>query len=117
MRKRSKFDTAGELIDELISKHEKSEKMMLDLVFKKGARLEEKQIDFDATLRREERDFQFKMMSMMMRNVNSVPPSAVPNYSMHLSYLYSYGFDAQGTSFDERDHNNSFDPNAIQEGL
>ena len=53
----------------------------------------------------------------MMRNVNSVPPSAVQNYSMHPSYPYSHGFDAQGTRFDGCDHNNSFDPNAIHEGL
>ena len=114
--KRSKFDIAGELIDKLIGMQEKSEKMMLDLE-EKRARLEEKQIELDATLRHEERDFQFKMMSMMMRNVNSVPPSAVPYYSMHPSYPYSHGFDAQGTSFDGRDHNNSFDPDATQEGL
>ena len=90
--------------------------MMLDLEEKRAC-LEEKQIELDATLRCEERDFQFKMMSMMMRNVHSVPPSAVPHYSMHPSYPYSHGFDAQGTSFDGRDHNNSFDPDATKEGL
>ena len=83
----------------------------------KRARIEEKQIELDAILRRKERDFQFKMMSMIMRNVNSVPLSAVPNYSMYPSFLYSHDFDAQGTNFDGRDHNNSFDPNTIQEGL
>ena len=57
------------------------------------------------------------MMSMMMRNVNFVPQSAVPHYSMNLSYPYSHGFDTQGTSVDGRDHNNSFDPDVIQEGL
>ena len=76
-----------------------------------------KQIELHATLRHKERDFPFKMISMMMRNVSSVPPSAVPYYSMHPSYLYSHGFDAQGTSFDGRDHNNSFNPDATQEGL
>ena len=103
-RKRSKFYVAVELIDKLISMQEK---LMMDLE-EKGTRLEEKQIELDATLRREERDFQFKMMSMMMRNANSVPPAAVPHYSMHPGYPYSHGFDAQGTSFDGRDHN-SFD--------
>ena len=57
----------------------KSEKMMLDLE-EKRARLEEKQIELDATLRCEERDFQFRMMSLMMRNVNFVPQSAIPHY-------------------------------------
>ena len=52
-----------------------------------------------------------------MENVNSVPPSAVPHYSMHPSYPYSHGFDTQGSSFDGHDHNNSFDPDATQEGL
>ena len=54
----------------------------------KRARLEEKQIELDATLRCEERDFQFKMMSTMTKNVTSMPPSAVPQYSMHPSYPY-----------------------------
>ena len=114
-RKRSKFDVAGELMDKLIGMQEKSEKMMMDLE-EKRTRLEEKQIELEATMRREERDFQFKMMSMMMRNANPVPPTAVPHYSMHSGYPYSHGFDAQGTSFDGRDHN-SFDPDATQEGL
>ena len=81
---------------------------MMDLE-EKRARLEEKQIELDATLRREERDFQFKMMNMMMRNANSVSPAAP-------SYPYSHGFDTQGTSFDGRDHS-SFDPDATQDGL
>ena len=52
-----------------------------------------------------------------MRNANSVPPPpAVSHYLMHPGYPYSHDFDAQGTSFDGRDHN-SFDPNATQEGL
>ena len=46
-----------------------------------------------------------------------MPPSAVPNYLMNPSYPYSHGFDAQETSFDGCDHNNSFDPDVIQEGL
>ena len=117
-RKRSKFDVAGELIDKLIGMQEKSERMMLDLE-EKRTRLEEKQLELDANLRREERDFQFKMMSMMMRNVNSVSPAPVPHYSMHPGYPYSHSFDAQGTStsFDGSDHNSSFDPDATQEGL
>ena len=53
------------------------------------------------------------MMSMIMRNANSVPPPAVPHYSMHPGYPYSRGFDAQWTSF----NHNSFDPYATQEGL
>ena len=52
----------------------------------KRARLEEKQIELDATLRCEERDFQFKMMSTMIKNVTSMPPSAVPHCSVHPSY-------------------------------
>ena len=57
---------------------------MLDLE-EKRARLEEKQIELDATLRRDERDFQFKMISMMMRNVNSVPPSAQCILAIHIN--------------------------------
>ena len=87
---------------------EKSERMMLDLE-EKRTRLEEKQLELDANLRREERDFQFKMMSMMMRNVNSVSPAPVPHYSIHPGYPYSHNFDAQwtSTSFDGSDHNSS----------
>lgn len=75
-----------------------------DAGFRKKAWLEEKQIELEAALRQEKRYFQFKMKSTMMRNVNSVPPATVPHYSMDPGYLYSHGFDAQGTSFDGRDH-------------
>ena len=97
---------------------EKSERMMLDLEEKK-TQLEEKQLELDANLRRKERDFQFKMMSMMMRNVNSASPASVPHYSMHPGYPYSHSFDAQGTStsFDGSNHNSSFDSDTTQEGL
>ena len=70
--------------------------MMVDLE-EKRVRLKEKQIELDATLRREERDFQFRMMSMMMRSVNSVPPAAVQHYSIHPGYSYSHSFDLNAT--------------------
>lgn len=61
---------------------------------RKRTRLKEKQLELDANLRREERDFQFKMMGMMMKTANSVPPAPVPHYSMLPGYPYLHSFDA-----------------------
>ena len=51
-RKKSKLDVTGEMLDKLIGMQEKSDKMMMELEMKR-AKLEEKQIEMDAQLRRE----------------------------------------------------------------
>ena len=53
-RKKGKVDKAGEMMDKFIGMQEKSDKMFMELEIKR-ARLEEKQIEMDAQLRREER--------------------------------------------------------------
>jgi len=62
----------------------------------KRTRMEEKQMELDAQLRSEERDFQLQLMQMMMSHGN--PP--VRHYPMHSSFGYP-----------------TFDPNATQDGL
>ena len=73
--KRSKFDVAGNLMDRLLGMQEKGEKMMAEME-EKRMWLEEKQMELDATMRREEREFHLKMMNMMTRN--PVPSPALP---------------------------------------
>ena len=51
----SKFDVTGELLDKLIGMQEKIDKMMMEFEMK-GARLEEKQMEIDIQIRREERE-------------------------------------------------------------
>ena len=54
-RKKSNFDMTGELLDKLIGMQEKSDKMMMELEMKR-AWLEEKQMEIDIQMRREERE-------------------------------------------------------------
>ena len=73
---------------------EKSDEMMFKLE-EDRTRLEEKQMELDAQLRREERDFKLQLVQMMMRQNN--PP--MPHYPMHSSFNYA-----------------NFDPDATQDG-
>lgn len=50
--RKSKFDVTGELLDKLIGMQEKSDKMLMELELKR-ARLEEKQMEIDVQMRRE----------------------------------------------------------------
>ena len=97
-RKRSKFDMTGEMLDKLIGMQEKSDKMLMELEMKR-ARLEEKQMEMDAQMRREEREFQLQMINMLTRN-NGMLPSGAPSYPMHSTYGYG-----------------GYDPDATQDGL
>ena len=71
-------------------------------------------MELDAAMRREDRDFHLKMMSMMTRNLLLSPvmlPPVISPCSMH-PYPYSQGFDGQATNLD-----GTFDPNVTQDGL
>ena len=76
-RKKSKFDMTGELLDKLIGMQEKSDKMLMELEMKR-ARLEEKQMEMDIHMRREEREFQLQMMDMLTRNTHGMSPPGAP---------------------------------------
>ena len=98
-RKKGKVDKAGEMMDKFIGMQEKSDKMFMELEMKR-ARLEEKQIEMDAQLRREEREFQLQMMNMLTRNSRGMLPPVAPSYPMHSTYGYD-----------------GYDPDATQDGL
>ena len=83
----------------LIEMQEKSDNMMMELEMKR-AKLEEKQIEMDAQLRREEREFQLQMMSMLTRGGHGMLPPVAPSYPMHSTYGYD-----------------NYDPDATQDGL
>ena len=98
-QKEGKVDKAGEMMDKFIGMQEKSDKMFMELEMKR-ARLEEKQIEMDAQLRREEREFQLQMTNMLTRNSRGMLPPVAPSYPMHSTYGYD-----------------GYDPDATQDGL
>ena len=69
--KRSKFDVTGELLDKLIGMQEKNGKMLMEVQMKR-ARLEEKQMEIDIQMRREKREFQLQMMSIVTHNTHGI---------------------------------------------
>ena len=97
--KRSKSEASKALLEKMVKLQENSDKMMF-MLEEKRANMEERQIELDAQLRREERDFQLQIMQMMMRqNVPHHPPPVPPYHSS-----FDYG-------------NMEFDPDATQDGL
>ena len=97
--KKSKFDVTGEMLDKLIGMQEKSDKMLMELEMKR-AQLEEKQMEMDIQMRREEREFQLQMMNMLTHNTHVMSPPGAPSYSVHSGYGYG-----------------GYDPDATQDGL
>ena len=65
--KKSKFDVTGEMLDKLIGMQEMSDKMLMELEIKR-AQLEEKQMEMNIQMRREEREFQLQMMNNYYAN-------------------------------------------------
>ena len=104
-RKRSKNEVTNSLLERMVRLHENSDKMMY-MLEEKRTKMEERQIELDAQLRREERDFQLQIMQIMMRqsNPHHPPPPSVSNYPMHSSF--SFG----SAEFD-------LDPDATPNGL
>ena len=105
-RKRSKSEASKALLEKMVKLQENSDKMMF-MLEEKRANMEERQIELDAQLRREERDFQLQIMQMMMRqNVPHHPPP-IPHHPPPVPPYHS--------SFDYG--NMEFDPDATQDGL
>ena len=98
-RKKSKFDVIGQILDKLIGMQEKSDKMFMKLEMKR-VQLEEKQMEMDIQMRREERELQLQMINMLTRNNHVMSPPGAPSYSMHSGYGYG-----------------GYDPDATQDGL
>ena len=69
-------------------------------------KMEERQIELDAQMRREERQFHLQMMQMLMQQnmAHSVPPPT-PHYPMHSTFNFG--------SIADRE----FDPDETQDGL
>ena len=64
--KRSKNEVTNSLLERMVRLHENSDKMMY-ILEEKRAKMEERQIELDAQLGCEERDFQLQIMQIMMR--------------------------------------------------
>lgn len=102
-RKQSKNEVTNALLEKMVNLQENSDKMMY-MLEEKRAKMEERQIELDAQLRREERDFQLQIMQIIMRqnNPHHPPPLSVPHYPMHSSFNFCSA---------------EFDPDATQDGL
>ena len=90
-RKRSKIEkiesVTGELINKFIEVQQNSDRLMIELE-EKRLKFEERQMEKEAQQRREEREFQLRMMQMMMgQSVYGTPPS-----SMHMGPPSSASF-------------------------
>jgi len=98
-RKLGKREATNELLDKMIDLQAKSDKLMVELE-EKRLRLEERQMERDAQMRREEREYHLQMMQMFTHF--SVPHHGPPppHYSSPFS---TFGPD--------------YDPDATQEGL
>ena len=92
-RKLGKREATNELFDKMIELQAKSDRLMVDLE-EKRMRLEERQMECDAQMRREVREFQFQMMQMFTRF--SVPHHGPPppHYSPFSSFGPDYDPDA-----------------------
>jgi len=63
-------------LKKMVTMQEKNDEMMFKLE-EKRTRMEEKQMELNAQLKREERDFQLKLMQMMMNHGNPPVPDAL----------------------------------------
>ena len=66
--------------------------------------MEERQMELDAQLRREEREFQLQMLQILTQQntPRHLPPPPVPHYGLHSSFNFVGA---------------EYDPDATQEGL
>ena len=82
---------------------ENSDKMLY-MWEEKRAKMEERQIELDAQLRREEREFQLQMVQMLTQQnaLRHLPPPPVSQYGLHTSFNFGGG---------------EYDPDATQEEL
>ena len=104
-RKRGRNEATNELLEKMITMQKSSDQMMMSLE-EKRMKMEERQIELDAQMRREERQFQLQMMQMLMQQnmAHSVPPP-IPHHPMHSTFNF-------GSTADRE-----FDPDETQDGL
>ena len=109
-RKRGRNEATNELLEKMVSMQKSSDQMMMSLE-EKRIKMEERQMELDAQMRREERQFQLQMMHILMQQnmpVHSVPPP----YPMHSTFNFestpNHGFD--------HGYDHSFDSDETQDG-
>ena len=100
-QKLGKREFTNELLDKMITAQENSDKLLLSLE-EKRMKTEERQMEIDAQLRREEMNFQFQIMQMaMLQGTPHAEPPPPPHYQFHSTF----------------NNYSDFDPDATQEGL
>ena len=101
--KRGRNEAINELLEQMITMQKTSDEMMMTLEVKR-MKMEERQMEIDAQICREERQFQLQMTQMLMQHNMTVPPPP-PQYPMHSTFNFG--------SIVDRD----FDTDATQDGL
>ena len=87
-RKRGKQEAANALLEKMVKLQENSDKMMY-MLEERRAKMEERQMELDVQLRREEWEFQLQMVQMMSQQ--SVPrqfPPPPSHYGLHSPFSY-----------------------------
>ena len=102
-RKRGKQEGTNALLEKMVKLQENSDKMLY-MLEEKRAKMEERQMELDAQLRREEREFQLQMVQMLTQQntPRHLPPPPVPHYALHSPFNF------RGAEYN---------PDATQEGL
>ena len=101
--KRGKLEGTNALLEKMVKLQENSDKMLC-MLEEKRAKMEERQMELDAQLRREEREFQIQMLQILTQQntPRHLPPPPVPHYGLHSSFNFGGA---------------EYDPDATQEGL
>ena len=89
-RKLGKREATNVLMEKMMEMQEKSDKLMMTLE-EKHMKMEERQMELDAQMRQEERDFQLQMMQILARVSHPGPPPPPPHYPTFGNF--SHGFD------------------------
>ena len=102
-RKRGKLEGTNALLEKMVKLQENSDKMLC-MLEEKRAKMEERQMELDAQLRREEREFQLQMLQILTQQNTPchLPPPPVPHYGLHSPFNFGGA---------------EYDPDATQEGL
>ena len=93
-RKLGKTKPQMNLWKKMIEMQEKSVKLMMTLE-EKHIKIEEYQMELDAQMRREEKDFQLKMMQILVHVSHAGPPPLPPYYPTYSNF--SHRFDPDET--------------------
>ena len=88
-RKRGKLEGTNALLEKMVKLQENSDKMLC-MLEEKRAKMEERQMELDAQLRREEREFQLQMLQILTQQntPRHLPPPPVPHYGLHSSFNF-----------------------------